>query len=63
MPVEIEIGDVVKLKKPHPCGSSDWEVVRWGTDIALKCQRCHRRVLLERSVFEHRLKEKLPNRA
>ncbi len=63
MPVEIEIGDVVKLKKPHPCGSSDWEVVRLGADIGLKCRKCHRRVLLERRVFELRLKEKSPDMA
>ena len=61
MSIEIEIGDVVKLKKPHPCGSYDWEVVRLGADIGLKCQKCHRRVLLQRSVFERRLKEKPQN--
>ena len=53
---EIRLGDVVRLKKPHPCGSYEWEVVRLGADIGIKCQKCRRVVLLERSVFEHQVK-------
>jgi hypothetical protein len=41
----------------HPCGSYEWEVVRVGADIGLKCLKCQRRVLLEREVFERRVKE------
>ena len=48
MTAEIKVGDVVRLRKAHPCGSYEWEVVRVGTDIALKCLKCQRRVLLER---------------
>ncbi|MCL4535888.1 MAG: DUF951 domain-containing protein [Bacteroidetes bacterium] len=44
------------MRKPHPCGSYDWRVVRLGADIGLRCQKCNRRVLLARSVFERRLK-------
>ena len=55
--MEIRLGDVVRLKKKHPCGSYEWEVVRVGADIGLKCLKCQRRVLLQRSVFERRLKE------
>jgi hypothetical protein len=51
------LGDVVRLRKAHPCGSYEWEVVRVGADIGLKCLKCQRRVLLERGVFERRLKE------
>jgi hypothetical protein len=54
MTIEIKLGDVVRLRKAHPCGSYEWEVVTVGTDIGLKCQR---RVLLERGVFERRVKE------
>ncbi len=54
--MEVELGDVVRLKKPHTCGSYEWEVVRLGADIGIKCHKCHRRVLLERSVFERRVK-------
>jgi len=56
MGVEIRLGDVVRLRKPHPCGSHEWEVVRLGADIGLKCLGCRHRVLLERSVLERRLK-------
>ena len=56
MVMEIKLGDVVRLKKKHPCGSDDWQVVRLGADIGIKCLRCQRRVLLERSVFERRVK-------
>jgi hypothetical protein len=55
--LEIKLGDIVRLKKKHPCGSYDWQVVRLGADIGIKCLKCHRRVLLERSVFERRVKE------
>lgn len=53
---EIKLGDVVCLRKKHPCGASQWQVVRVGTDIGLRCLKCQRHVLLERSVFEHQVK-------
>jgi len=57
MTIEVKPGDVVRLRKPHPCGSYEWEVVRVGADIGLKCLKCQRRVLLEREVFQRRVKE------
>ena len=57
MVIDIKLGDVVRLKKQHPCGSYEWQVVRLGADIGIKCLKCHRRVLLERSVLERRVKE------
>jgi len=54
--MEIEVGDVVRLKKKHPCGGDQWQVIRVGADIGIRCQKCHRRVLLERGVFERRVK-------
>jgi hypothetical protein len=56
MVLEIKIGDIVRLKKKHPCGSYEWQVVRLGADIGLRCLVCQRRVLLERSVLERRAK-------
>ena len=56
MVMEIKLGDVVRLKKKHPCGSYEWEVVRLGADIRIRCLKCQRYVLLERSVFERRVK-------
>ena len=57
MTAEIDIGDIVRLRKKHPCGSYEWEVVRLGVDIGLICQSCGRRILLPRSTFNKRLKE------
>ena len=57
MIMEIKLGDIVRLKKKHPCGSYEWQVVRLGADIGIKCLKCHRRILLERGVFERRVKE------
>jgi hypothetical protein len=56
MVMEIRPGDVVRLKKKHPCGNDEWQVVRVGADIRIKCLRCQRYVLLERPVFERRVK-------
>jgi hypothetical protein len=55
-PLVLFIDDVVRLRKPHPCGSYDWTVVRLGADIGLRCHGCSRRVLLPRSELERRLK-------
>ena len=57
MVMEIRLGDVVRLKKKHPCGSDEWEVVRVGADIRIRCCQCQRYVLLARSTFERRVKE------
>ena len=55
-PIPFAVGDVVRLKKPHPCGGLDWSVVRLGADIGVKCQTCGRRVLLPRRDLERRLR-------
>ena len=53
---EIRLGDIVRMRKPHPCGGTDWEVVRLGADIGIRCQGCSRRVLLPRSQFVRQVK-------
>ena len=53
---EFKLGDVVRLKKVHPCGGSDWEVDRIGADIGIRCQNCRRRLVLARSALEKRMK-------
>ena len=53
--LEVYLGDVVRLRRAHPCGSRDWLVDRLGADIGLRCQGCGRHVLLERRVLESRL--------
>lgn len=52
-----KIGDVVRLKKQHPCGSSDWEITRTGIDFGLKCLGCGRRVMIPRPKFERSVRE------
>ncbi|HEY7417311.1 MAG TPA: DUF951 domain-containing protein [Ktedonobacteraceae bacterium] len=62
-PLHLEIGDRLRLRKPHPCGGYDWEVVRLGADIGLRCETCGRRVLLPRTEVERRTKQVLPHLA
>lgn len=50
--MEFEIGDIIKMKKPHPCGSSEWEVLRVGADFRLKCIGCGHQVMLARRLVE-----------
>ena len=57
MVLELRMGDVVRLKKQHPCGSYEWEVVRLGADIGIRCQKCARRVLIPRPVLERRIRQ------
>ena len=56
MTIEIKPGDIVRLRKAHPFSSYEWEVVRVGADIGLKCIKCQRKVLLARGVFRRRVK-------
>jgi hypothetical protein len=56
MVLELRLGDVVRLKKAHPCGGSEWKIVRLGADIGLKCLKCHHAVLVERATLERRIK-------
>ena len=57
MVLELRLGDVLRLKKTHPCGNNLWEVVRLGADIGMRCRKCGRRVLLPRSYLERRVRE------
>ncbi len=54
--VAYRLGDVLELRKPHPCGSRTWHVVRLGADIGLRCDTCGHRVLLPRVTLERRTK-------
>ena len=55
--MDIRLGDTVRMRKAHPCGSADWVVTRVGADIKIKCLGCGRIVMLERPAFEKRLKK------
>lgn len=58
--MQFQLGDRLRLRKKHPCGSFDWEVVRLGADIGLRCEKCGRRILLSRAEVERRIKQILP---
>jgi len=51
------LGDIVKLKKPHPCGGYEWEVMRTGMDFRIKCLTCGHQVMISRPNFEKRVKK------
>ena len=53
----INLGDVLKLKKQHPCGSHEWEVLRVGADFRIKCKGCGRQVMIARRLLEKSVKE------
>jgi len=53
---QLYVGDIVEMRKVHPCGGYAWEIVRVGADIGLSCQTCQRRVLLPRRKFARQAK-------
>lgn len=57
MIMEWSVGDLVTLRKVHPCGSYQWEVYRVGADIGIRCTVCGRRLLMERRALEKRAKK------
>jgi len=54
--MELSVGDVVHLRKKHPCGSYEWQIERLGADIGIRCLECNHKVFIERRNFERRVK-------
>jgi len=54
---QYEVGDIIKMKKQHPCGSSEWEILRVGADFRLKCLGCAHQIMLSRKVVEKSTKD------
>lgn len=52
-----DIGDIVEMKKKHPCGSLNWQIWRMGMDFGLKCEGCGRKIMMPRAKFEKRFKK------
>ncbi len=50
--MEYQVGDIVKLKKPHPCGSKEWEILRVGMDFRLRCLGCDHQIMVPRKLVE-----------
>ncbi|MGI6751819.1 MAG: DUF951 domain-containing protein [Anaerovoracaceae bacterium] len=61
MPIKIQLGDMVELKKNHPCGGNLFEVMRTGMDFRLRCVKCNTQIWLSRPVLEKRLRRILPD--
>lgn len=53
----VEVGTIVMMKKGHPCGANEWEVVRIGVDMKLKCTNCSRIIMMPRIEFNKKLKK------
>ena len=65
---QYEVGDIVKLKKQHPCGSQEWEILRVGADFRLKCMGCDHQIMIARKLvrripkaFAKKMKQNLKN--
>lgn len=57
MPMKLYVGDIVQMKKPHPCGGNEWEILRTGIDFRIKCTKCGHMVMLSRTKFEKGIKK------
>ena len=55
--MDIQVGDIVKLKKQHPCGSHEWEVLRVGADFRLNCTGCGHQIMIPRKQVEKSIRE------
>jgi hypothetical protein len=55
--LKLQLGDIIRTRKTHPCGGDQWEIVRLGADIGIRCVTCGRRVLIPRPKLERRIKE------
>lgn len=56
---EFQLNDVVEMKKPHPCGTNKWKIIRLGMDIRIKCEGCQHSVLIPRKEFTRKVKKVL----
>ncbi|PRO64354.1 DUF951 domain-containing protein [Alkalicoccus urumqiensis] len=54
--MSFERGDIVEMKKPHPCGTNSWKIVRMGMDIRIKCTGCGHSIMMPRKEFEKKMK-------
>ena len=61
--MDVRLGDVLEMKKPHPCGSKEWLVLRVGMDFRLRCQGCGHEIMLPRAKIERNIKKILREEA
>ena len=58
---DYKLGSIVIMKKQHPCGTNEWEIIRIGTDIKIKCLNCNRVIMLPRVEFNKKIKKVMSN--
>lgn len=59
MEKDYKLGSIVTMKKEHPCGTNEWEIIRVGADIKIKCRKCGRTIMMPRIEFNRKLKKVL----
>ena len=59
MTISYKLNDVVVMKKPHACGTNEWQIIRTGVDIKIKCLKCNREIMMDRLEFEKKCKKVL----
>lgn len=57
MAERFDVGDIIRMKKPHPCGGNEWEILRVGADFRLKCLGCMHQVMVSRKLVEKNTRE------
>lgn len=57
MQTEYKLGSIIVMKKAHPCGANEWEIIRMGADIKIKCLNCGRSIMIPRIEFNKKLKK------
>lgn len=57
MPLEIQVGDIIDTKKPHPCGNNRFEVLRIGMDFRIRCMKCEKQIWISRANLEKRIRK------
>ena len=57
--MQLNLGDIVRLRKPHPCGGTDWEIMRTGMDLRIKCLECQHQAWITRVKLERQIKQVL----
>jgi hypothetical protein len=58
--MDLKPGDTIQLRKKHPCGCNEWEVIHIGVDFGIKCRGCQRHVLIDRTILERKVKSVVP---
>ena len=58
--MDLKVGDIIKLKKQHPCGSNEWEILRVGIDFRLKCKGCDHQIMIPRKQVEKNIRQVIP---